>query len=86
MQQNFRNGLLQYDQRRGYRGPLTNKKYTKDWHKDLEKFKLEKTIDWDLAIIKKVNKYNVEIETQKKMMGLLNIVMLHGPKKKSLNF
>ena len=62
----LRNGLIQYDQRRGYRGPLTNKKYTKNWHKDLEKFKLEKTIDWDLAIIKKVNKYNVEIETQKK--------------------
>ena len=34
----LRNGLIQYDQRRGYRGPLTNKKYTKDWHKDLEKF------------------------------------------------
>jgi len=67
----LRNGLIQYDQRRGYRGPLTNKKYTKDWHKDLEKFKLEKTIDWDLAIIKKVNKYNVEIETQKKNDGII---------------
>ena len=38
----LRDGLISYDKRKGWRGPLTNKKYTTEWKNNLEKFKLEK--------------------------------------------
>ena len=34
-------GLLKYDKRKGWRGPLINKKNIIDWDKDLKKFYLE---------------------------------------------
>ena len=38
----LRKGLLEYDKRKGWRGPLDNRN-NKDWYKNLEKFSLEKT-------------------------------------------
>jgi penicillin-binding protein 1A len=49
----LRNGLILYDQRKGWRGPLTNKIYNSNWNNDLAKFDLENSIDWSLAIVKK---------------------------------
>ena len=69
--QSLRNGLIKYDRRRGYRGPLTNKVYSKDWFNNLEKYKLEKTINWRLAIVTQVNNSSVEIETKDKKKGLI---------------
>ena len=40
----LRNGLISYDQRKGWRGPLTNKIYNSNWNKDLKKYNLEKLI------------------------------------------
>ena len=37
----LRKGLLEYDKRKGWRGPIVNRK-NKDWYDDLEKFRLEK--------------------------------------------
>ena len=68
----LRNGLISYDRRRGYRGPLMNKKYSKNWYKNLDQFKLEKTINWQLAIITKVNNSFIEIETKDKKKGIIN--------------
>ena len=65
----LRKGLEQYDRRKGWRGPIINKKITNNWSKDLKKYKLEKTIGWDLAIIKKINKFSVDIETENKIIG-----------------
>ena len=53
----LRNGLISYDKRKGWRGPLTNKHYNKNWNKDLKKFNLENSINWKLAIVKKLNKF-----------------------------
>ena len=64
--QSLREGLEEYDKRKGWRGPILNKKITDKWNKNLKKYKLEKTIGWDLAIVKKINKFSVEIETEKK--------------------
>ncbi len=69
--QSLREGLEKYDRRKGWRGPLINKKITDKWSQDLKKYKLEKTIDWDLAIIKKINKFSLEIETEKKKNGII---------------
>ena len=69
--QSLREGLEEYDKRKGWRGSLANKKITNDWNKNLKKFKLEKTIEWDLAIVKKINKFEVTIETEKKNQGII---------------
>ena len=67
----LREGLIAYDQRKGWRGPLLNKKEIKNWNYKLDKFKLEKSINWNLAIIKKINKFSVEIETENKLKGII---------------
>jgi len=67
----LRDGLISYDQRKGWRGPLTNKIYNSNWNKDLKKFYLEKSIGWSLAIVKKINKFSAEIETEDKIQGVI---------------
>ena len=62
----LRNGLIAYDKRKGWHGVIKNKKY-KDWEKNLDKYELEKSINWDLAIIKKVDQSITEIETKEKL-------------------
>ena len=68
----LREGLEEYDKRKGWRGPLDNINYVSNWAKNLKKFKLEKSIGWDLAIVKKINQFNVEIETNNKKKGIIN--------------
>ena len=67
----LREGLTAYDKRKGWRGSLTNKKISKNWYKnkDLEKFKLEKSINWKLAIVKKIDQFSADIETEEKKIG-----------------
>ena len=67
--QSLRDGLIQYDKRKGWRGPLLNKKNTINWNNDLKKYHLEKSIGWNLAVIKKINKFFAEIETDQKISG-----------------
>ena len=33
---------------------IKNKINKKDWYKDLEKYELEKSIEWEIAIVKKL--------------------------------
>jgi penicillin-binding protein 1A len=68
----LREGLISYDKRKGWRGPVINKKFSKNWNQNLDKFKLEKSIGWDLAIIKKINHFSVLIETDLKLEGVIN--------------
>ena len=68
----LRNGLINYDRRKGWRGPLTNKKYTINWIEGLEKFKLEKSINWELAIVTSVNDFKIQIETKNKNKGYIS--------------
>tara|TARA_Y100001970_G_scaffold250337_1_gene321997 strand:- start:700 stop:3042 length:2343 start_codon:yes stop_codon:yes gene_type:complete len=77
----LRNGLIEYDRRKGWRGPLVNKKYSKTWSKDLKKYAIEKSLGWNLAIVTKVKKFSVEIETQDKLKGTINYENLSWTKK-----
>jgi len=77
----LRDGLIEYDKRKGWRGPLTNKVYNSEWKRDLEKYKLENSINWKLAIIKKINKFSVEIETQDNIEGLIEYKSISWTKK-----
>ena len=67
----LRAGLIKYDKRAGWRGPLVNKKNLNNWNEseDLKKFSLEKSINWELAMIKKINQFSIDIETQEKKIG-----------------
>ena len=67
----LREGLIEYDKRKGWHGILTNKKYNNEWFKDFEKFDLEKSINWKVSIIKEVNQFNAIIETNEKKEGII---------------
>ena len=67
----LRQGLIEYNKRKGWRGPLTNVKNLEKWNKDLDKFRLERSIDWDLAIVKKIDKFSIEIETEYEKKGII---------------
>ncbi len=77
----LRDGLIAYDKRKGWRGPLTNKIYNSEWKKDLEKYKLENSINWKLAIVKKINKFSAEIETEDNIEGLIEYQSISWTKK-----
>ena len=81
----MRNGLISYDQRKGWRGPLTSKIYNNKWNLDLKKFDLEKSIDWSLAIVKKINKFSAEIETEDKIQGIIEYKDISWTKKEFKN-
>ncbi|MDB9773867.1 PBP1A family penicillin-binding protein [bacterium] len=67
----LREGLISYDKRKGWRGPLLKKKKIINWKDELEKFKLEKSINWNLAIVKKIDKFMVEIKTDNDLNGII---------------
>ena len=69
--ESLREGLISYDRRKGWRGVILNKEYNSKWFENLEKFKIEQSLNWKLAIVKKVNEFSAEIETQDKLDGLI---------------
>ncbi len=77
----LRDGLILYDKRKGWRGPLSNKINKKKWYEDLEKFKLEKSINWKLAIVKKINQFSAEIETEENLKGIIEYKNISWTKK-----
>jgi penicillin-binding protein 1A len=80
--QSLRNGLIAYDRRKGWRGPLKNIQYSKNWLDKIEKiFRLEKSIGWQVAIVKKVNQFNAIIETEKYLNGTIKFKDISWTKK-----
>ncbi|NMN67741.1 penicillin-binding protein 1A [Candidatus Pelagibacter ubique] len=67
----LRKGLISYDKRKGWRGPLLKKKNLKNWKDQIGKLKLEKSINWNLAIVKKIDKFSIEIETENESNGII---------------
>ena len=67
----LREGLISYDKRKGWREPLLREKNITNWKDKIDKFKLEKSINWNLAIIKKINKFSVEIKTEDDLNGII---------------
>ena len=79
--ESLRDGLVSYDMRKGWRGALLVGKQLDNWKNELGKFRLEKSINWDLAIIKKINKFSAEIETEKKLNGVIKYENISWTKK-----
>ncbi len=77
----LRDGLISYDKRKGWRGSLFNMVYNKNWSNNLEKFKLENSINWKIAIVKKINQFSAEIETEDKVNGVIDYKDISWTKK-----
>ncbi len=67
----LREGLENYDKRRGWRGPLLNKKKDKNWIAGLSKYNLEKSLEWELAIIKRIDKFEAIVVTKENKTGII---------------
>ena len=81
--ESLRKGLIAYDKRKGWRGAITNLKYKKEWEKDLKIERLEKSIGWNLAIVKKIKKFSVSIENENGEEGIINYSDFSWTKKES---
>jgi penicillin-binding protein 1A len=77
----LRDGLVSYDKRRGWRGPIFKAGNKINWTDGLESFRLEKSINWDLAIVKKIDKFDIKIETEKKLNGTIKYENISWTKK-----
>tara|TARA_B100001057_G_scaffold477079_1_gene545866 strand:+ start:176 stop:2539 length:2364 start_codon:yes stop_codon:yes gene_type:complete len=51
----LRKGIEAYDRRHGWRGPITNKIKNKNWEKKVGQYKLDPTLNWQLAEIISLN-------------------------------
>ena len=51
----MRKGIEEYDQRRGWRGPITNKIQNKNWENKISKYKLDPTLKWRVVELISVN-------------------------------
>ena len=67
----LRKGIEEYDRRRGWRGPITNKVKNKNWEKLISNLKLDPTLNWDIAEITSLseNKINFKLINKKKIYG-----------------
>ena len=84
----LRKGIEDYDRRRGWRGPVTNKIKNKNWQNIISKYKLDPTLKWRLAEISSLenNKIEFEIIDKNKKKGFLefNNIKWTIPKKKKI--
>ena len=58
----LRAGIESYDKRRGWRGPITNIFENRDWEKKVKNIKLDKTLNWEVAEVTKIESYLSEIK------------------------
>ena len=80
--ESLRNGLIAYDQRKGWRGPIINMGNNDNWHQNVDKkHKLENSIDWEIAIVKEIGQFQTKIETIKKLSGFINYNEISWTKK-----
>ena len=68
----LREGIENFDKRKGWRGPITNLKQSSDWIKDAKKYSLEKNFEWILSKVIEINNYQIIIETVEKQKGELD--------------
>ncbi len=58
----LRKGIQDYDQRHGWRGPITNTIKNKNWKTNVEKIKLDPTLEWKLAEVTEVLDSNISFK------------------------
>ena len=68
----LRNGIEDYDKRKGWRGVIKNISLSDDNWKNLINDNLEKKIGWEIARITQVNNLKIEIETKNNKKAEIN--------------
>ena len=79
--ESLRKGLISYDKRKGWRGVLANADYNNKWAENLKKYELERSIGWEIAIIKKIKKFSINIETTNNDLGIIEYSDISWTKK-----
>ena len=64
--QSLRKGIEDYDQRRGWRGPITNKIKNKNWENKILQLKLDPTLNWNIAEIISIQPNEIKFKTLNK--------------------
>ena len=68
----LRKGIESYDKRHGWRGPITNKFTNKDWKNNLERKKIDPTLNWNFAEVDSVEENKIAINIiDKKIKGFI---------------
>ncbi len=86
----LRKGIEDYDRRRGWRGPITNKYKNKNWEKKISQYKLDPTLKWHVAEIVSINegvvRFNIIDKKKENIKGnlLKQNIKWTTPKKKSI--
>tara|TARA_B100001057_G_scaffold441375_1_gene475955 strand:- start:577 stop:2883 length:2307 start_codon:yes stop_codon:yes gene_type:complete len=86
----LRKGIEDYDRRRGWRGPITNKIKKKSWEQKISQYKIDPTLNWHLAEIISLDKNKIQFETiEKKKENVKGILFFNNikwsvPKNKSI--
>ena len=85
----LRKGIEDYDRRRGWRGPITNKIKNKNWEKKISQYKLDPTLNWYFAEIISLNDNEINFRTidkKKIILGNLSLKNLKWttPRKKNI--
>ena len=78
----LREGLEEYDRRHGWRGPLKNLKIT-NWQNEIEKFRIDESLNWKLAKVIEINKLNAKIEIENKKIGFIDFKNINWTRKKT---
>ena len=59
----LRKGIEEYDRRRGWKGPITNKLKNKNWKKIISQYKLDPTLNWQLVEIISLENNEIKFKT-----------------------
>ena len=86
--ESLRKGIEDYDRRRGWRGPITNKINNKNWKKKIELFKLDPTLNWKFAEVISLDTSSIKFKTLDKQSTqdylLFKNIKWTIPKKKTI--
>ncbi len=77
----LRAGLIDFDKKKGWRGPILNRKNLLDWKKNLKDYNLEESIGWKLSIVKNLNRFSAEIEIIDGSKGVIEFSSIGWTKK-----
>ncbi len=79
----LRKGIEEYDRRHGWRGPITNKNNDINWKNRINEFKLDPTLNWEIA---EIIDHNVDGEIKFKILNKKNEKSLKTLKKKAIKW
>ena len=78
----LRKGLEDYDKRHGWRGPVANI-FKNNWQEYIQELIPDKSLNWKLAKVLKINKLNIEIETDNKKKAYVDFKDANWTRKKN---